>query len=98
MAEESIPEIVRDLLYLDADEDADDPVMQRVAECVRELRPHIGETAERRGYGPTMAALIALVVNKAIAQDDCERIALALRQHAELLEAEEHIRGGGGTA
>lgn len=96
-----ITDVLDDIIHLDPDEpQLDDPVMARIARAVRELRPPIERATRRHGSGPTLAALIAIVTNRALheSEQQAAAIAQALREHAELLEVRAHIHERGGRA
>ncbi|NIR31274.1 MAG: hypothetical protein GWN84_18585 [Gammaproteobacteria bacterium] len=96
-----ITDILDDIIHLDPeDPEIDDPVMVRLAGAVRTLRPQVEDAMRRHGSGPALAALIALVTNKALreSEEQAASIAQALREHAELLEVRAHIHEHGGRA
>ena len=82
----SAAQIVGDTLYLDLDNVIDDPVLRRMADCVRQLRPAIDRAVVRHGHGATLAALIAIAVNEAIDVGTGKLIAETFRHNAEMLE------------
>ena len=90
----SAAQIVGDTLYLDLDDVIDDPVLRRMADCVRQLRPAI----DRAVAGATLAALIAIAANEAIDVGAGELIAEAFRHNAEMLEVHETVRTVAGRA
>ena len=47
---------LRSLVTLDLDVVIDDPVLRRMADCVRQLRPAIDRAVVRHGHGATLAA------------------------------------------
>lgn len=53
----SAAQIFGDTLYLDVDSVIDDPLLRRLADCVRQLRPAIDRAVVRHGHGATRAAL-----------------------------------------
>ena len=94
----SAAQIVGDTLYLDLDNVIDDPVLRRMADCVRQLRPAIDRAVVRHGHGATLAALIAIAANEAIDVGTGKLIAEAFRHNAEMLEVHETVRTVAGHA
>lgn len=68
------------------DEKIANPGLRRMAACVRDLRPLAEAYGRQHGQGITMAALITIVANQAIACGDTKLIADALRQNADMLD------------
>jgi hypothetical protein len=62
----SAAQIFGDTLYLDLDDVIDDPMLRRMADCVRQLTPAIDRAVVRHGHGATFSALIAIAANEAI--------------------------------
>jgi hypothetical protein len=85
----SAAQIVGDTLYLDLEGVIDDPVLRRIADCVRELGPTIDQNIARHGLGTTLVALVAIVANEAIDAGSGRLIAEAFRHNAEMLELRE---------
>jgi hypothetical protein len=94
----SAAQIIGDPLYLDLDNVIDDPVLRRMADCVRQLRPAIDRAVVRHGHGATLAALIAIAANEAIDVGTGKLIAEAFRHNAEMLEVHETVRTVAGHA
>jgi hypothetical protein len=94
----SAGKIVGDTLYLDLDNVIDDPVLRRIADCVRQLTPAIDRAVVRHGHGATVAALIAIAANEAIDVGAGKLIAEAFRHNAEMLEVHETVRAVVGRA
>jgi hypothetical protein len=94
----SAGKIAGDTLYLDLDSVLDDPVLRRMADCVRQLRPAVDRAVIRHGHGATLAALIAIAANEAIDVGAGKLIAEAFRHNAEMLEVDETIRALVGRA
>jgi hypothetical protein len=94
----SAAQIIGDTLYLDLDNVIDDPVLRRMADCVRQLRPAIDRAVVRHGHGATLAALIAIAANEAIDVGSGKLIAEAFRHNAEMLEVHETVRTVAGHA
>jgi hypothetical protein len=94
----SAAQIIGDTLYLDLDNVIDDPVLRRMADCVRQLRPAIDRAVVRHGHGATLAALIAIAANEAIDVGTGKLIAEAFRHNAEMLEVHETVRTVAGHA
>lgn len=92
----SAAQIVGDTLYLDLDSVIDDPMLRRMADCVRQLAPAIDRAVDRHGHGATLAALIAIAANEAIDVGTGKLIAEAFRHNAEMLEAHETVRAVAG--
>ena len=94
----SAAQIVGDTLHLDLESMIDDPVLRRMADCVRQLRPAIDRAVVRHGHGATLAALVAIAANEAIDVGTGKLIAEAFRHNAEMLEAHEAVRTVAGHA
>jgi hypothetical protein len=94
----SAVQIVGDTLYLDLESLIDDPVLRRLADCVRRLRPAVDRAVVRHGHGTTLAALIVIVANEAIDAGSGRLIAEAFRHNAERLEFHETVRPIAGHA
>jgi len=94
----SAGKIVGDTLYLDLDSVIDDPVLRRMADCVRQLRPAIDRAVVPHGHGATLAALIAIAANEAIDVGSGRLTAEAFRHNAEMLEVHEIVRTVAGHA
>jgi hypothetical protein len=88
----SAAQIFGDTLYLDLDGVIDDPMLRRMADCVRQLTPAIDRAVVRHGHGATLAALIAIAANAAIDVGTGKLIAEAFRHNAEMLEVHETVR------
>jgi hypothetical protein len=76
----------------------DDPVLRRMADCVRQLRPATDQAVARHGHGATLAALIAIAANEAIDVGAGKLIAEAFRHNAEMLQVHETVRAVVGRA
>jgi hypothetical protein len=87
----SAAQIIGDTLYLDLEGAIDDPVLRRMADCVRQLTPAIDRAVVRHGHGATVAALIAIAANEAIDVGAGKLIAEAFRHNAEMLEVHETV-------
>jgi hypothetical protein len=83
----SATQFIEDTLYLDPAGVIDDPVLRRMADCIRELRPAVDRAIGRHGHGTTLMALTAIVANEAIDAGSGMLIAEAFRDNAEMLEA-----------
>jgi hypothetical protein len=94
----SAGKVAGDTLYLDLGNVIDDPVLRRIAECVRQLTPAIDRAVVRHGHGATVAALIAIAANEAIDVGAGKLIAEAFRHNAEMLEVHETVRAVVGRA
>jgi hypothetical protein len=94
----SAAQIVGDTLNLDLEGVIDDPVLRRMADCVRELRPTVDRNIARHGHGTTLAALVAIVANGAIDAGSGRLIADAFRHNAEMLEFHEALGAVAGHA
>ena len=81
-------QLLDDVIYLNLEGFIEDPALKAMADCIRDLRPVVEDCAVKHGYGTTMASLIILVANYAIAQHETTLIADAFRQNAEMLVAE----------
>ena len=89
----SAAQIVGETLYLNLEGVIDDPVLRRMADCVRELEPAIDRNIARHGLGTTLVALVAIVANEAIDAGSGRLIAEAFRHNAEMLEVHEAVAG-----
>ena len=91
-------QIVGDRVYLDLESVIDDPVLRRMADCVRQLRPAIHRAVVRYGHGTTVAALVAITANETIDTGSGGLVAKAFRHNAEMLDARETVRTVAGHA
>jgi hypothetical protein len=94
----STAQVFGDTLYLDLDAVIDNPVLGRMADCVRQLTPAIDRAVVLHGHGATLAALIAIAANEAIGVGAGKLTAEAFRQNAEMLEVHETVRAIVGRA
>lgn len=94
----SAARIVGDALYLDLESVADDPVLRRMGDCLRQLRPAIARAVVRHGHGTTLAALVAITANEAIDTGSGGLVAEAFGDSAEMLDAHETVRTVAGHA
>ena len=94
----SAAQIIGDTLYLDLEGAIDDPVLRRMAGCIRELRPAVDRAIGRHGHGPALVALVAITANEAIDAGTAGLIAEAFRDNAEMLDAHETVGAVAGYA
>ena len=95
---DSVAEPLDDVLFLNLEGYIGDPALRAMADCIRELRPVLDDCTGQHGYGTTMASLITLVANYAIAGHETTLIADAFRQNAEMLDVEGRIDSIAGNA
>ncbi len=81
-------DVIRHTFWLGAKPFEHDPRMQRMAECVGEVRPAIERLSRAYGDRRVMWALTAIVVDMALDAGDAEVAAAIFRTNARLLELE----------
>ena len=81
-------EVLAHTFWLGSKPRESDPRMQRMAECVAEIRPAIERLSRAYGDRRVMWALTAIVVDMGLEAGDAEVVAAIFRTNARLLELE----------